>query len=104
MFAMIITDMNEKIDEQTAMINVLMAHEHEIKQQENIVFEVEPHKHQNENLVDKKVFDDAIYNINWQLKAIEERVVEIQARLSPVLLQTRYFLVVLSRAHVPSTH
>ena len=76
MFAMIITDMNEKIDEQTAMINVLMAHEHEIKQQENIVFEVEPHKHQNENLVDKKVFDDAIYNINWQLKAIEERVVE----------------------------
>ena len=50
MFAMIITDMNEKIDEQTAMINVLMAHEHEIKQQENIVFEVEPHKHQNENL------------------------------------------------------
>ena len=83
MFAMIITDMNEKIDEQTAMINVLMAHEHEIKQQENIVFEVEPHKHQNENLVDKKDFEEIIYNINWQLKAIEERVVEIQARLSP---------------------
>ena len=83
MFAMIITDLNDKIDEQTAMIDVLMDHEHEIKQQENIVFEVEPHKHQNENLVDKKVFDEAIYNINWQLKAIEERVVEIQARLSP---------------------
>ena len=83
MFAIIITDMNEKIDEQTAMINVLMAHEHEIKQQENIVFEVEPHKHQNENLVNKKDFEEIIYNINWQLKAIEERVVEIQARLSP---------------------
>ena len=82
-FAIVLTDINDQLEEQRAMINVLMAHEHEIKQQENIVFEVEPHKHQNENLVDKKVFDDAIYNINWQLKAIEERVVEIQARLSP---------------------
>ena len=83
MFAMIITDLNDKIDEQTAMINVLMDHEHDLKQTENIVFEVEPHKHANENLVDKKDFEEIIYNINWQLKAIEERVVEIQARLSP---------------------
>ena len=73
MFAMIITDMNEKIDEQTAMINVLMAHEHEIKQQENIVFEVEPWQHQNENLVDKKVFD-GIYNDQLATKVIEEEL------------------------------
>ena len=83
MFAMIITDLNDKIDEQTAMINVLMDHEHDLKQTENIVFKVEPHKHANENLADKKDFEEIIYNINWQLKAIEERVVEIQARLSP---------------------
>ena len=82
-FAIVLTDINDQLEEQRAMINVLTAHEHELKQTENIVFEVEPHKHQNENLVDKKVFDEAIYNINWQLKAIEERVVEIQARLSP---------------------
>ena len=37
----------------------------------------------NEDLVKLEDYEDKIRNLEWQLKAIEERVVEIQARLSP---------------------
>ena len=41
------------------------------------------HSHSNEDLVKLKHYEDKIRNLEWQLKAIEERVVEIQRRLSP---------------------
>ena len=44
---------------------------------------VQPHKHSNDQFVTKEDYEKDLYNINWQLKAIEERVVDIQARLSP---------------------
>ena len=50
---------------------------------ESTVKVVEPHTHSNEDLVKLEDYEAIVRNINWQLKAIEERVVEIQARLSP---------------------
>ena len=80
MFAFILDDLNKQIYQQNLVIESLMDHTHEV---ESSVQTVEPHKHNNEDLVSKQDYEWDIYNINWQLKAIEERVVEIQARLSP---------------------
>ena len=57
-----------------------MDHTHEI---ESTVQIPQPYQHINDDLVKLKYFEQIVTNINWQLKAIEERVVEIQARLSP---------------------
>ena len=80
MFAFVLQDLNERIYEQNLVIERLMDHTHEM---ESTVKVVEPHTHINDELVKLEYFEQVIANINWQLKAIEERVVEIQARLSP---------------------
>ena len=79
MFAFILQDLNEQIYEQNLVIESLMDHTHEV---ENKVV-VQPHKHSNDQFVTKEDYEKDLYNINWQLKAIEERVVDIQAILSP---------------------
>ena len=79
MFAFVLQDLNEQIYEQNLVIESLMDHSHEV---ESTVV-VQPHKHTNDEFVNKEDYEMDLYNINWQLKAIEERVVDIQARLSP---------------------
>ena len=80
LFAFVLQDLNEQIYEQNLVIESLMDHTHEI---ESTVQIPQPHKHINDDLVKLEDFEQVVRNINWQLKAIEERVVEIQARLSP---------------------
>ena len=80
MFAFVLQDLNEQIYEQNLVIDQLKKHTHEM---ESTVQIPQPHKHINDDLVKLEDFEQVVRNINWQLKAIEERVVEIQARLSP---------------------
>ena len=80
MFAFVLQDLNEQIYEQNLVIEQLKKHTHEM---ESTVQIPQPHKHINDDLVKLEDFEQVVRNINWQLKAIEERVVEIQARLSP---------------------
>lgn len=80
MFAFVLQDLNEQIYKQNLVIESLKEHTHEM---ESTVKVVEPHTHNNEDLVKLEDYEAIVRNINWQLKAIEERVVEIQARLSP---------------------
>ena len=80
MFAFVLQDLNEQIYEQNLVIERLKEHTHEM---ESTVQMPQPHKHINDDLVKLEDFEQVVRNINWQLKAIEERVVEIQARLSP---------------------
>ncbi len=80
MFAFVLQDLNEQIYKQNLVIEQLKEHTHEM---ESTVQIPQPHKHINDDLVKLEDFEQVVRNINWQLKAIEERVVEIQARLSP---------------------
>jgi len=60
-----------EIDHQHIEINLLL---HEIKVLEQQIKELE---------VAHQQFTDKDINLDWQLKALEERVVELQRRLSP---------------------
>ena len=80
MFAFVLQDLNEQIYKQNLVIEQLKEHTHEM---ESTVQIPQPHKHINDEFVTKEDYEMDLYNINWQLKAIEERVVDIQARLSP---------------------
>jgi len=60
-----------EIDHQHIEINLLL---HEIKVLEEQIKELE---------VAHQQFTDKDINLDWQLKSLEERVVELQRRLSP---------------------
>jgi len=83
MFAIVLQDFNEQMEINKVMITMLKT---DIKDLESVQLEsikVEPHKHSNEMLVKKDDYEKDLYNLNWQLKAIEERVIELQRYHSP---------------------
>ena len=82
MFAIVLQDFNEQMEINKIMIEMLDAELDKIQSIDQQI-KVEPHKHNNEMLVNKDDYEKDIYNLNWQLKAIEERVIELQRYHSP---------------------
>ena len=82
MFAIVLQDFNEQMEINRIMIEMLDSELDKI-QSVNHQVKVEPHTHNNKGLVDFYTYEKDLYNLNWQLSAIEERVIEIQRRLSP---------------------
>lgn len=82
MFAIVLQDFNEQMEINKIMIEMLDAELDKIQSIDQQI-EVEPHKHSNEMLVKKDDYEKDLYNLNWQLKAIEERVIELQRYHSP---------------------
>ena len=82
MFAIVLQDFNEQMEINRIMIEMLDAEMDKIQSLDQQI-EVEPHTHSNQNMVNKNDYEKDLYNLNWQLSAIEERVIEIQRRLSP---------------------
>ena len=82
MFAIILDDFNEQMEINRIMIEMLGDEISKIESIEQQI-EVEPHKHNNKDLVDQYQYEKDLYNLNWQLSAIEERVIELQRRLAP---------------------
>jgi len=82
MFAIVLQDFNEQMEINRIMIEMLDGELDKIQSIDQQI-EVEPHKHNNNDLVDQYQYEKDLYNLNWQLSAIEERVIEIQRRLSP---------------------
>lgn len=82
MFAIVLQDFNEQMEINRIMIEMLDGELDKIQSIDQQI-EVEPHKHNNQDLVDQYQYEKDLYNLNWQLSAIEERVIEIQRRLSP---------------------
>ncbi|MDC0595534.1 hypothetical protein OAP09_02490 [Acidimicrobiia bacterium] len=82
MFAIVLQDFNEQMEINRIMIEMLDGELDKIQSIDQQI-EVEPHKHNNQDLVDQYQYKKDLYNLNWQLSAIEERVIEIQRRLSP---------------------
>ena len=82
MFAIVLQDFNEQMEINRIMIEMLDSELDKIQSIDQQI-EVEPHAHNNQDLVDQYQYEKDLYNLNWQLSAIEERVIEIQRRLSP---------------------
>ena len=82
MFAIVLQDFNEQLEINRIMIEMLDTELDKFQSLDQQI-EVEPHKHNNQNMVNKNDYQKDLYNLNWQLSAIEERVIEIQRRLSP---------------------
>jgi len=82
MFAIVLQDFNEQMEINRIMIEMLDSELDKIQSLDQQI-EVEPHTHNNQNMVNKNDYQKDLYNLNWQLSAIEERVIEIQRRLSP---------------------
>nr|BAR14951.1 hypothetical protein [uncultured Mediterranean phage uvMED] len=82
MFAIVLQDFNEQLEINRIMIEMLDTEMDKFQSLDQQI-EVEPHKHNNQNMVNKNDYQKDLYNLNWQLSAIEERVIEIQRRLSP---------------------
>ena len=82
MFAIVLQDFNEQLEINRIMIEMVQTDMNQIESIEPQI-EVEPHSHNNLDLVSKSDYEKDLYNLNWQLSAIEERVIEIQRRLSP---------------------
>ena len=82
MFAIVLQDFNEQMEINRIMIEMLDSELDKIQSVDQQI-KVEPHTHNNQDLVDQYQYEKDLYNLNWQLSAIEERVIEIQRRLSP---------------------
>ena len=82
MFAIVLQDFNEQLEINRIMIEMLDTEMDKFQSLDQQI-EVKPHTHNNQNMVNKNDYQKDLYNLNWQLSAIEERVIEIQRRLSP---------------------
>ena len=83
MFAIVLDDINEQLEVNKMLIDKINSHTHEeefISIHEKIY--IVEHQH-DEELVGIKQYEDKIRNLEWQLSTMEDRIVEIQRRLSP---------------------
>ena len=83
MFSIVLNDLNEQIELNRILVNQLNNHSHELElnQIHEKIYIVE-HQHE-EELVGLKQYEDKINNLEWQMSTYEDRLVEIQRRLSP---------------------
>ena len=81
-FGLKVKDLNEQIATQNEVIQEISSHQHEELDQLSMEIQMILHN-QKEELVGHNDYEDRFFNINWQLKALEERVVELQRFHSP---------------------
>ena len=83
MFSIVLNDLNDQIELNRILVAQLEDHSHETEI--NVIHEkiyMVDHQH-DEELVGLKQYEDKINNLEWQLSTYEDRLVEIQRRLSP---------------------
>lgn len=83
MFSIVLNDLNDQIELNRILVAQLEDHSHETEF--NVIHEkiyMVDHQH-DEELVGLKQYEDKINNLEWQLSTYEDRLVEIQRRLSP---------------------
>ena len=66
MFAIVLQDFNEQMEINRIMIEMLDGELDKIQSIDQQI-EVEPHTHNNQDLVDQYQYEKDLYNLNWQL-------------------------------------
>ena len=82
MFSIVLNDLNEQIELNRILVAQLEDHTHENEFNQYMRRSIWLIT-QSEELVGLKQYEDKIRNLEWQMSTYEDRLVEIQRRLSP---------------------